>query len=215
MLSENLYLEKVTALITRPGASGLELLLLQHPTAGIQLPGGTVEENEPIEAAVWREVGEETGLTDLRLQRTIGCLEEVLPPSRLVVLHRTRVYSQPESSSFDWAEFRRGIPVQFERACGEFIQVTYREGDRYPDETFTTYQITGWVPAHALTHLTRRHFFHLILISQARNRWSVFSDNHTFEHFWAALNNLPTLIQPQQEYLEYVLFTLGYSFDRL
>jgi len=36
-------MEKVTALITRPGAGGPELIVFDHGVAGVQLPAGTVE----------------------------------------------------------------------------------------------------------------------------------------------------------------------------
>jgi 8-oxo-dGTP pyrophosphatase MutT (NUDIX family) len=61
------YLEKVTAFITRPGVDEPEILLFQHPHAGIQIPAGTVEEGEALDAAVLREAFEETGLTGLRI----------------------------------------------------------------------------------------------------------------------------------------------------
>ena len=56
-------LEKVTAFVIRKLASGEELLILQHPTAGFQLPAGTVNPGENPRVAVLREVAEETGLT--------------------------------------------------------------------------------------------------------------------------------------------------------
>ena len=55
-----------------------ELLLFTQPDsndAPIQIPGGTVEPDEPIETALWREVAEETGLTDLRMVRKVGVSE--------------------------------------------------------------------------------------------------------------------------------------------
>jgi 8-oxo-dGTP pyrophosphatase MutT (NUDIX family) len=59
---------KVFAYITH----GHNLLVFRHlyvPEAGIQVPAGTVEENERSEDAVLREAFEETGLSDL----TLGC----------------------------------------------------------------------------------------------------------------------------------------------
>ena len=53
--------KKVVAYITR----GDELLVFTHrdyPEAGVQVPAGTVEEGETLDAAVLREVHEETGL---------------------------------------------------------------------------------------------------------------------------------------------------------
>lgn len=57
---------KVVAYITR----GRELLVFEHegmPEAGVQVPAGTVEPDEPLEAALWREVAEESGLTQSQL----------------------------------------------------------------------------------------------------------------------------------------------------
>ncbi|MCP5097606.1 MAG: NUDIX domain-containing protein, partial [Chloroflexi bacterium] len=51
---------KVTAFITRRVANETQLLVFQHPTAGIQLPAGTVETGELAETAVLREITEET-----------------------------------------------------------------------------------------------------------------------------------------------------------
>jgi 8-oxo-dGTP pyrophosphatase MutT (NUDIX family) len=73
-------LQKVTAFITRQTGDQLELLVFRHPTAGIQLPAGTVEADEALDAAVLREVREETGLTDVRIIRHLGTLPRALAP---------------------------------------------------------------------------------------------------------------------------------------
>ena len=54
--SDTPVLEKVTAFITRGAGAARELLVFQHQAAGIQLPAGTVEAGEDVEAALWREV---------------------------------------------------------------------------------------------------------------------------------------------------------------
>ncbi len=64
---------KVVAYITR----GRELLVFEHegmPEAGVQVPAGTVEPDEPLEAALWREIAEESGLTHehLSFRRWLG-----------------------------------------------------------------------------------------------------------------------------------------------
>ena len=54
-------IKKVVAYVTRED----ELLVFTHrdfPEAGVQVPAGTVEEGETLDAAVLREVHEETGL---------------------------------------------------------------------------------------------------------------------------------------------------------
>lgn len=60
--------KKVVAYITR----GDELLVFTHrdfPEAGVQVPAGTVEAGEALDAAVLREVHEETGLPPTALRK--------------------------------------------------------------------------------------------------------------------------------------------------
>ncbi len=61
--------KKVVAYITRED----ELLVFTHrdfPEAGVQVPAGTVEEGETLDAAVLREVHEETGLPPAAVRTT-------------------------------------------------------------------------------------------------------------------------------------------------
>jgi 8-oxo-dGTP diphosphatase len=64
-------IDKVITYITAQG----RLLLFRQPealNAGLQVPGGTVEPGESLEQAALREAFEETGLSDLRLERFLG-----------------------------------------------------------------------------------------------------------------------------------------------
>ena len=61
---------KVLAYITRERDGRRELLTFthrDHPEAGVQVPAGTVEPGQAIEAALFREIREESGLTNLQL----------------------------------------------------------------------------------------------------------------------------------------------------
>jgi 8-oxo-dGTP diphosphatase len=52
-----------------------DLMVFEHPDspeAGIQVPGGTVEDGEALEAAVLREAFEETGLEGLTIAAYLG-----------------------------------------------------------------------------------------------------------------------------------------------
>jgi 8-oxo-dGTP pyrophosphatase MutT (NUDIX family) len=82
------------AYITREVESDLELLVFRHvhfPEAGVQVPGGTVDPDEEPEAAVWREVMEESGLFLLDSVRLLfkGVLEAepAVPVRELSVFH--------------------------------------------------------------------------------------------------------------------------------
>lgn len=70
-----LYKKKVYAYITREKEGIMQLLVHTHrdiPEAGVQVPGGTVDEGETLEEAVLREVLEEAGLRDLFIERFVG-----------------------------------------------------------------------------------------------------------------------------------------------
>ncbi|MBB4825529.1 8-oxo-dGTP pyrophosphatase MutT (NUDIX family) [Sporosarcina luteola] len=62
---------KVLAYITKGVQDNLKLLVFEHkgnPEAGIQVPGGTIEEDELLIDALYREVEEETGIPRERLE---------------------------------------------------------------------------------------------------------------------------------------------------
>ncbi|MBJ8020852.1 NUDIX hydrolase [Bacillus cereus] len=70
-----LYKKKVHAYITREKEGGMQLLVFKHRDiheAGIQVPGGTVDEGETLEAAILREVQEESGLRHLCIERFLA-----------------------------------------------------------------------------------------------------------------------------------------------
>ena len=67
--------DKVFAYITRTAPNGLELLTFRHrdyPDAGIQVPGGTVEDGEAYEVAALREAFEESGLSGFEAIHDLG-----------------------------------------------------------------------------------------------------------------------------------------------
>jgi 8-oxo-dGTP pyrophosphatase MutT (NUDIX family) len=198
-----MVIEKVTAFVTRPAEKGLELLLLAHPFAGIQIPAGTVEEETP-EEAVLREVAEETGIEAVTVRRYLGREEWSLPEGQRMIAALTKVYARPDVTSFDWATLRRGIQVAVNRREMGFSQVTYEELDRVPEPSFVTMSITGWVPDGVLADTSIRHFYQLEVCGPAKERWTAFSDHHTFTLFWAPLPDLPEIIPPQDGWLAFL-----------
>jgi len=137
---------KVTAFVTRESDRGRELVLLEHPNAGIQIPAGTVEPGETPAQAVMREAREETGLDHLSIRRYLGRREYIRGPEWRVIARTTKVYARPDDATWDFARLRIGFWVTLERTAHGFSQVTYKEMDRWPDPQYRTMEITGWVP---------------------------------------------------------------------
>ena len=116
--------EKVTAFITRWQGDGPELLVLQHPLAGLQLPAGTVEINEPLENALLREVTEETGVVDIKIVTYFGSIESTLSGKERVVLLTTKLFSSPAyDSSSEGYMLERGSRVRVTNNIGKFYSV--------------------------------------------------------------------------------------------
>jgi 8-oxo-dGTP pyrophosphatase MutT (NUDIX family) len=197
-------LEKVTAFVIRRLAGGEEILILKHPTAGYQLPAGTVNPGENPRVAVLREVAEETGLEQVFYEALLYSEDSLLPADQAITLHPTAVFSRPNPASFDWARLSPGIFVRVLRGQDGYTQISYEEPDQLPNPNYTTYQITGWVPDEVLTRRVKRHFFRLRFSGQTPPTWKVNTDHHTFTLSWAPLNEIPPLIPPQDQWLEHL-----------
>jgi 8-oxo-dGTP pyrophosphatase MutT (NUDIX family) len=67
--------KKAWPCVLRRAAEGWSVLAFLHPLLGLQLPKGTVEDGEPIESAVLRELEEESGIADGRIRSFIEKLD--------------------------------------------------------------------------------------------------------------------------------------------
>lgn len=204
-------LEKITAFILRQRTSGPEVLLFQHPSAGVQVPAGTVEPGEEPQSAALREAGEESGLSGLVLEACLGSVDERPVIGDHFIARATTVYSRPDPSSFDWARFRSGLTVRLLRRADGFAHVAFEEPDRWPDPQYATYQITGWVPEDVLVETATRHFYLFSHPGNTPARWEVSIDHHIFEPFWARLDSLPQVISPQAPWLDILRRHIGDS----
>jgi 8-oxo-dGTP pyrophosphatase MutT (NUDIX family) len=198
------HLNKVTAFILRTAPTGRELLLIEHPHAGIQLPAGTAEPGEDPLTAIRREAREESGLDDLPEPVLLRSQVESAPAGFCFTVAPSPVFSRPDPGSFGWAAFRAGLMVRILRKQGGYTQVAYEELDSFPVASYITYNITGWVPDDTLGRTLRRHFFHFDHNQPAPPRWTVRTDNHVFALFWAPLDTLPEITAPQDQWVKFI-----------
>lgn len=121
-----------------------------------------------------------------------------------IIFDKAKIYSRPNISSTQWAEIRRGITVLKERSQGDFVQISYKEGDHFPEPNYITYQITGWTEKSNLASIVTRQFYHFQSNSQV-DEWEIETDNHRFKLFWSPLDCLPQIVSPQREWIDYIL----------
>jgi len=69
---------KAVAAVIRETNGQLELLVFQHPFAGVQIPKGTIEPNETVQTATVRELKEESGLEAEHAPQLIGKWERTV-----------------------------------------------------------------------------------------------------------------------------------------
>jgi hypothetical protein len=81
------------------------------------------------------------------------------------------------------------------------VLVTYAEWDSIEHPTYISYQITGWVPEQTLATSERSHFYLLTPPGATAERWTVVDETHRFSLFWAPLDALPSIVQPQAMWL--------------
>jgi 8-oxo-dGTP pyrophosphatase MutT (NUDIX family) len=198
---------KVVAFITREANEGQanegrQLLVFRHPNAGIQLPAGTMELGETPEIAVLREVREETGLTAVQIVTLLGTLEQTLEGGDCVLTEPYDLEVEPGDRGRIVGRYTRGAPLRIIEVEGNYTHVWHvfrlKDGVLEPDPHYT-----GWLPSRYLTDKLRRHLFQLTLTAPTPDRWSIEADRHTFELYWAALNEVE-LVAPQQPWLDLV-----------
>ncbi|MCB8979427.1 MAG: NUDIX domain-containing protein [Ardenticatenaceae bacterium] len=201
-------IHKVTAFITREHPQGRQLLLFQHPQAGVQIPAGTVDEGEGWETAVVREAHEETGLTQLTIHRYLGQVENELAAGEAILNQDSHIFSQPNTDSIPFAPlFTRGMTFEVGDAVegwnGRFHHVTYLEYDQLPNPTKIMLHIDGWLPEECLSWRKTRHYVHLHCHEETAARWTLPGDrDHTFAPFWADLQPKPAIVHPQNRWLD-------------
>jgi len=199
-------IEKVTAFIIRPGKSGSEILIFEHPHAGLQLPSGTVEIGESPEDALFREILEETGFRKVEIIKKIIDDHQFTDPDVAILTQTMRCFSWPaQTAQRTGPLFTRGMWVKiFERKVG-FTHINYEEIDLNQQPLKILEKVDGWLPSEFLTHELTRHFYLVRVLEDSPENWQIKSDRgNIFRLFWVPLNPKPALIDDQNSWLDYL-----------
>ena len=204
----NGVIEKVTAFIVRERGGVKELLVFKHPTAGVQIPAGTVEKGEDIETAVKREVDEETGLKFVEIENYLGCFENELEDNQRIIAETTQVYIEPNLTAIPYKRrLPKGLTVDYLSTQKDFTHISYIEYkyDKSHKPIYINANITGWVPSENLSAEKKRHFFYLSTQEETEDAWELKSDQgHIFKPYWTPLSPKPNIIPPQDKWLDFV-----------
>ena len=202
------HIEKVTAFITQERNNVIALLVFKHPTAGVQIPAGSVEVGENIETAVIRETLEETGLHNVKIEKYLGCFENELDEQERIITKTTEVYIKPDLNAVPYKEkLTRGLTVNYHSTQGDYTHISYTEYeyDKFHNPVCIDYNITGWVQNENLSPQKKRHFFHLSTQEKTADAWELKSDRgHVFQPFWTPLSPKPNIISLQDKWLDFV-----------
>ena len=204
----NQIVQKVTAFIIREKDGIRELLVFKHPTAGVQIPAGTVEKGEDIETAVKREVHEETGLQFVEIENYLGCFENELENNERIIAKTTQDYIEPNLKAIPYKRrLPKGLTVDYLSTQEGFTHISYIEYkyDEFHKPIYINNSITGWVPNENLSVQKKRHFFHLSIKEETADAWELKSYmGHIFKPYWTPLTPKPKIIPPQDKWLDFV-----------
>jgi 8-oxo-dGTP pyrophosphatase MutT (NUDIX family) len=188
---------KVTAFVTRVPRAGSapELLVFRHPRAGVQLPAGSVEPGEAIDAAALREVVEETALEGAALVGKLGEHVLELPETDAIMAQASTL------TGWSWVQIPRGLWVSVDaKLCSpEWSYIRYGEFEHHPEPPDRGFELAGWVPSAALCRRVVRHFFHLHYtgVSPA-DPWEATGEGLVFRPFWTPLALDGSPLHPKQ-----------------
>ena len=204
----NEVVQKVTAFIVREKGGLKEILVFKHPTAGVQIPAGTVERGEDIETAVRREAHEETGLQFVEIENYLGCMENELENNQRIIAETTQVYIEPNLNAIPYKrKLPKGLTVDYLSTQENFTHISYieYEYDKFHKPTCIDANITGWVPNENLSVQKKRHFFLMSTREKTADAWELKSDmGHIFKPYWTPLSPKPLIISPQDRWLDFV-----------
>jgi len=159
-----------------------------------------------LQAAVLREVREETGLAEVQIVADLGAVPQALAADERMVLGPLRWLAEPDANAPVLPSIvRRGMVVKLLETRGHLAHILYKEVDLNAAQPELLWREQGWVTADLLTGRVTRHLFHLRPTGPPPERWTVRAEGrHDFALYWVPLTPQPELISPQDEWLAQV-----------
>ncbi|HLG76146.1 MAG TPA: NUDIX domain-containing protein [Ktedonobacteraceae bacterium] len=206
-MPEQRTLEKVTAFITDEARS--HLLVFRHPSAGVQVPAGTVEAGETAEHAVLRETYEESGLQSVRIVARLqpDLVQDFTGATAptTVLLQVTTLLTEPTEEAPPTGRLTRGTWVRVTHSHEDWTHVIYEEIDMnsVPPQTFPRFQ--GWIPTTQLASRLVRSFYHVVVNGLVPRSWEHQAEGkYRFSYYWLPLRPRPQLVEGQDIWLRMV-----------
>jgi 8-oxo-dGTP pyrophosphatase MutT (NUDIX family) len=193
-----LIVRKATAFITRDTSKGREVLVFEHPQAGIQLPAGTVEDGETFEEGALREAYEETGVKNLSIVQPLGIIEDDFTGETRRMLIDAPLLEAPNSAPTEHI-FERGLYVSVGETRDGY---TFVKAHAKLDPYYPFPGISGWVASEAIQpHHSIRHLFQLQTPDALPDAWEHLAEGkYDFRFFWVNANDNPNLVNLQQSW---------------
>lgn len=202
-----MVMHKVAAFVSRGVGAAQQLLTIDHPDAGWQIPAGTVEEGEEPDTAVRRELYEEARLANLALVQKLATFNQLTGDQRVMCQTvQLRATAAPDAPLLPYI-FRRGWYVRQLAQQKGMAQVCYEERQylsNQPGEVVLSWQ--GWVGDTAVAPTLIRHLYHCRPCAELPDEWFADPGDHghkPWRLFWQPLMSAE-LVQGQQEWLDMV-----------
>ena len=205
--NQTLPLNKVTAYVTRNGKNGKELLVFQHPSTGLQLPAGTVEDGEEPAVAVVREVAEETGILDAEILCLLDAEVTLLPDRQRAVRNPSPLLARPQADAATIEMVgRSGFLLDVGELDGLYRQVTHRDYEFVDNAFVPVRSVDGWMLDEELTQQIVRHHYELRTPSPTPDRWAHSAEGEfDCELYWTEIGEDIGLAASNKAWLRFVI----------
>jgi 8-oxo-dGTP pyrophosphatase MutT (NUDIX family) len=195
------FLEKIGCFAVRRSNEGVELLVIRHPTAGTQVPAGTVDPDELCRSAALREFHEETGVEGSSA-RLMARIEKACAPNHGVLVATPVNPSDVVQTGLEKdLRLRRGLPVRILDERDGQIRVIYEERDYNLDPPAVINSVAGWIGATDVARRIVRELYRVDIDDVTQSRWAFFADGQNWTLEWTPIDTVQ-LFGEQQTWLD-------------